>query len=193
MRPTMIAAAGAFLLVAAGFATAEEALAAAENRPAQPAQAQRPEALTVSGSVRITVFPAECPVCGEGPALACFAGFFTGDLKGTFQSALFENPFLSPSHAPNSATLSACSKITLDKQASTRLNAKALETDDKIFARKSDDPTGFGFDVTGELLTVVDGDCQGMIALLGDALDGAPYVGRLVCPPRRKGPPANNP
>jgi hypothetical protein len=186
MKSTMIAATGAFLLVAAGLATAEEARAAAENRPAQPTQAQRPEVVTVSGSVRITVFPAECPACGEGlEPLACFAGLFTGDLDGTFTSALFENPFRFETNPPNSATLRACSNIAFNRD-------KKLVTEDKIFARKNAG-TIFGFDVTGELLTVVGGDCQGMIALLGDALQGTSYVGRLVCPARRKGPPANNP
>ncbi len=173
MGSRIIAAAGAFLLVAAGLVTAEEAWAAAENRPAQ----------TVSGTVKITGEAEGCPDCALGPGqpftvFACFEGTLEGDLEGTFTSALFENPFFLSDSAPESATLRACSNVTLSDQ-------RKFETSDKIFAQKNAE-TPFGFDVTGELLQIVGrGDCNGMIALLGDALQGTSYVGRLVCPPRR--------
>lgn len=107
--------------------------------------------------------------------------------------ALFGNPFFPPDDAPEVAILEVCSIIVLhqdERDASIkRLNVQTLETEDRIFARSNPAASPLFFDAFGELLTVVGGDCGGLITLLGDALDGASYVGRLICPAHPKGPP----
>jgi hypothetical protein len=166
------------------------ACAAGEMTPNQPPT----EVFTVSGVAQI-IGPGECPRCGEdrGDPIFCFAGEITGDLSGTFQSALFGNPFFPPDDAPEVAILEVCSIIVLHQDERDapikRLNVQTLETEDRIFARSNPAASPLFFDAFGELLSVVGGDCGGLITLLGDALDGAPYVGRLICPVLPNGPP----
>lgn len=189
MKPIMIA--GAVLLLLTAGPTTEDAGASEMNTRKQKAQAPRAEVLTVSGSAQITGIIEECPRCADPDSspFACFEGFLTGDLGGTFRSALFKNPFLPPDDAPEVAILDACSIISLDTMSSEQLKAETLETEDRIFARKSEDPSGFGFDAVGELLTVVGGGCRGLITLLGDALGApVPYLGRLICSLPAEGP-----
>lgn len=189
MKYRMISGA-AHLLLVAGMATAGDARAAGEMTPNQPPT----EVVTVSGVAQI-IGPGECPRCGEdrGDPIFCFAGEITGDLSGTFQSALFGNPFFPPDDAPEVAILEVCSIIVLhqdERDASIkRLNVQTLETEDRIFARSNPAASPLFFDAFGELLTVVGGDCGGLITLLGDALDGASYIGRLICPALPEGPP----
>jgi hypothetical protein len=182
MKPIMIG--GAVLLLSTAGPITEGAGAAEMNTRNSKAQAAQAEVVTVSGSAEITGIIEECPPCADpnSPPFACFEGSLSGDLGGTFQSAMFKNPFLPPGDAPEAAILDVCSIIFLDTMSSEQLKAETLETEDRIFARKSEDPSGFGFYAVGELLTVVGGGCQGLITLLGDALGApAPYVGRLIC------------
>jgi hypothetical protein len=188
MRSIMIAGIAVLGLASAGVAAAREApdIPQRDWKNSERGWKKPADVITVAGSAQITGGLEECPPCAGDDAVnpvACFSGVLTGDLSGTFQSALFENPFWSPD-APNTAILPACSNIFLDENGSDRrLKFKTLKTEDHIVGVRNPARPPFGFDALGEFLTV-DGDCQGLITLLGDALQGAPYIGRLICPGR---------